>query len=191
MLSRIKNILTAPRSEWRVIDAESSTVGQLYTAFIVPMAAFAAVMSLLRLSIVGVTVPSGGIIRIPFANGVLSAVVAFLFSLIGLYLVGLVIDVLAPTFAGRKDRRQALKTGAYAFTPAWLGTALTFLPLGPVLSLAASFYGIFLLYLGLPQLMRVQSDQAAGYTASVVICTFAIGILFAVGAATLASAMQS
>ncbi|HEV7446482.1 MAG TPA: YIP1 family protein [Steroidobacteraceae bacterium] len=183
LIERIKNIVLTPKTEWRVIEAEPTSVTQLYTGYVMPMAAFAAAMSFIRISVIGVSLPFGGTIRTPLASGLVSSVVTFILGLIGLFLVGSIINMLAPTFAGGRNQRQALKTAAYALTPAWLGTALTFLPLGTLLQLIAGFYGIYVLYLGLPVMMRSQQDKAAGYTAAVVACTILVGILFAAAGA--------
>jgi hypothetical protein len=188
LIERIKNIVLTPKTEWRVIEAEPTSVAQLYTGYVMPMAAFAAAMSFIRISVIGVSLPFGGTIRTPLASGLVSSVVTFILGLIGLFLVGSIINMLAPTFAGGRNQRQALKTAAYALTPAWLGTALTFLPLGTLLQLIAGFYGIYVLYLGLPVMMRSQQDKAAGYTAAVVACTILVGILFAAAGAMLGAA---
>jgi hypothetical protein len=190
LIERIKNIVLTPRSEWPVIEAEPTSVAQLYTGYVVPMAAFAAVMSFVRISVIGVSLPFGGTIRTPPASGLVSCVVTFILGLIGLYLVGFIINMLAPTFAGGRNQRQALKTAAYALTPAWLGTALTFLPLGTLLQLIAGIYGIYVLYLGLPVMMRSQQDKAGGYTAAVVACTILVGILFGVAGAMVGGAAR-
>jgi hypothetical protein len=179
LVERIKSLLWMPKTEWPVIASESTSIGQLYSGYVMPMAGFAAVMSFIRMSIVGVNLPFGGTIRTPLAAGLSSAVLAFVLGLIGLYLVGLIINMLAPGFGGQRNQRQALKTAAYAFTPAWLGTALTFLPLGPLLQLVAGTYGIYVLYLGLPVMMRAKRKRASGYTVYVVVCTLLVGILFA------------
>jgi hypothetical protein len=142
-------------------------------------------MSFIRMSVIGVNLPFGGTIRTPFVSGLFSSVLTFVIGLIGLYLVGLIINMLAPTFGGQRDQRQALKTAAYALTPAWLGTALTFLPLGSLLQLCAGIYGIYVLYLGLPVMMKAKQTSSGGYTASVVVCSILVGILFGVLAATL------
>jgi endogenous inhibitor of DNA gyrase (YacG/DUF329 family) len=185
LIERMKNIVLTPKTEWLVIEAEPTRVAQLYTGYVIPMAAFAAVMSFIRMSVIGVSLPFGGTIRTPMASGLVSSVVTFILGLIGLYLVGFIINMLAPTFSGGRNQRQALKTAAYALTPAWLGTALTFLPLGALLQLIAGIYGIYVLYLGLPVMMRSQQDKAGGYTAAVVACTFLVGILFGVAGAML------
>jgi hypothetical protein len=181
-IERIRSMFLSPKSEWAVIAAEPTSVGRLYASYVAPLAAFAAVMSFIRMSIIGVSLPSGTI-RTPLASGLVSAVVTFVLGLLGLFLVGLVINMLSSTFAGRNNPRQALQTAAYALTPAWLGTALTFLPLGPLFQLAAGVYGIYVLYLGLPVMMRTPRDRVGGYTVAVVVCTILLGILFgAVGA---------
>ena len=190
LLERLKNIILTPKTEWRVIQAEATSVAQLYSGYVMPMAAFAAIMSFIRMSVVGVNLPmGGGTIRTSMASGLVSSVVTFVLGLIGLYLVGLIINMLAPMFGGSRDKRQALKTAAYALTPAWIGTALTFLPLGPVLQLIAGIYGIYVLSLGLPLMMRSSQEKAAGYTAAVVVCTLLVGLLFAVAAATFGIAL--
>jgi hypothetical protein len=188
LLERIKNIVLTPKTEWRVIEAEPTSVAQLYTGYVMPMAAFAAAMSFIRISVIGVSLPLGGTIRTPLASGLVSYVVTFILGLIGLFLVGSIINMLAPTFSGGRNQRQALKAAAYALTPAWLGTALTFLPLGTLLQLIAGIYGIYVLYLGLPVMMRSQQDKSAGYTAAVVACTILVGILFAAAGAMLGGA---
>jgi hypothetical protein len=185
LLERIKNIILTPKTEWLVIETESTTVGRLYTGYVMPMAGFAAVMSFIRMSVVGVSLPFGGVIRTPVVSGLFSSLVTFVLGLIGLYLVGIVINMLSASFSGRRDSRRALQTAAYSLTPAWLGTALTFLPVGSLLQLAAGIYGIYVLYLGLPVMMQAKPNNASGYTASVVVCTILMGILFGVVGATL------
>lgn len=188
LIGRIRNIILAPKSEWELIEAEPTSIGQLYWGYVMPMAAFAAVMSFIRMSIIGVDLPFGGTIRTPIVSGLGASVVTFVLGLIGLFLVGFFINMLAPTFSGACDQRQALKTAAYALTPAWLGTALTFLPLGAVLQLIAGIYGIYVLYLGLPVMTRSKQDKAGGYTAAVVVCSILVGMLLGVLGATLGGA---
>jgi hypothetical protein len=180
---RIRNIVLTPRTEWLVIAPEPTSIGQLYRGYVMPMAAFAAAMSFIRMSIIGVDLPVGGTIRTSVASAVVSSLATFILGLIGLFLVGSIVNMLAAIFSAERSQRQALKTAAYALTPAWLGTALTFLPQGALLQLIAGFYGIYVLYLGLPVMMGTPRDKASAYATAVVVCTLLVGILFgAVGA---------
>jgi hypothetical protein len=168
-----------PKTEWPVIAAESTSIAELYTGYVMPLTGLAAFISFVRMSIIGVSVPFGGTIRTPLLSGLTMAIVSFVFGLLGLFLVGLIINALAPTFAGERDQRQAMKTAAYACTPAWVASVLSLLGgLGTLLQLLAAIYGIYLLYLGLPLLMKSAREKATGYTATVVICTILLGVLF-------------
>jgi Yip1 domain len=178
MIDRVKNILLTPKQEWPVIEPEPTTAGQLYTGYVIPLAALSAVLTLIHMSVIGVSVPFLGNIRTPILSGLTYAVVTFVFSLLGLYIVSLIINGLAPTFGGVRDQRQALKTAAYAFTPAWLAAVFGLLPvLSTLLSLIAGLYGIYLLYLGLPVVMKAPTEKAVGYTVTVVLCTILVGIV--------------
>jgi hypothetical protein len=181
LLERIKNMMLQPRAEWQVIAPEPTSIGQLYTGYVMPLAAFAALLSFLHVSVIGVSLPFAGVTRLPLASGVESALLTFGMSLLGLLLVGLIINGLAPSFAGTRDRRQALKVAAYSFTAAWLSSLLSLSPVLPtLLQLVALCYGIYVLYLGLPVLMQSPRERALGYTATVIVCTLLLGVLFMV-----------
>jgi Yip1 domain len=178
IIDRVKNILLTPKQEWPVIEPEPTTPAQLYTGYVIPLAALSAVLTLIHMSVIGMSVPYLGTMRLPFVSSLQSAVVTFAFSLLGLYIVALIINGLAPNFGGVRDQRQALKTAAYAFTPAWLAAVFGLLPvLSTLLSLLAGLYGIYLLYLGLPVVMKAPVEKAVGYTVTVVICTILVGIV--------------
>jgi uncharacterized membrane protein YdcZ (DUF606 family) len=176
LINRIKNIILTPKTEWPVIEAEPTTIAQLYKGYVVPLAAFSALMSFVHISVIGI-----GFWRMPVLSGLAYALVSFMLGLVGLYVVGWVIDMLAPTFSGQRDRRQALKAAAYAFTPGAIGAVFVLLgALGALLHLAAGIWGIYLLYLGLPMLMRSPREKAAGYTAAVIVCAILLFVLFAI-----------
>jgi len=181
IIERIKNILLTPKTEWPVIAPESTSIARLYTGYVMPLTGLSALMSFIRMSLIGVSMPFGGAFRTPLLNGLTIALVSFGFGLLGLFLVGLIINALASTFGGERDQRQAMKTAAYAFTPAWVGSVLALLGgFGTLLELIAGIYGIYLLYLGLPLLMKSAREKATGYTAAVVICTILLGVLLGV-----------
>ncbi len=177
LMERIKNIILTPKTEWPVIEIEPTTISQLYKGYVVPLAAFSALMSFMRMSVIGIR-----FFRVPVLTGLAFVLVNFIFGLLGLYAIGWIIDMLAPTFTGQRDRRQAVKTAAYAFTPAAVGSVfgLLGLGLGTLLQLAAAVWGIYLLYLGLPVLMRSPREKSAGYTAAVIVCAILLFIVFGI-----------
>lgn len=172
LIERAKNICLQPRSEWPVITGEGTAAADLYKNYIAPLAAIGPVASLLGWSVLG----AGGF-RMPIATGLAMAVVSFVVALVAVYVIAWVIDALAPNFGGEKNPAQALKVAAYSYTPAWLAGVLNLVPLLGVLVLLASLYGVYLLYLGLPVLMKAPQDKALPYTVVVVVCAVLVGLV--------------
>ena len=98
-------------------------------------------------------------------------------TFVGVFIVALIVDALAPTFGGHKDSLRALKVAAYSNTPGWIAGILQILPSLGILALIALLYGIYLFYLGLPVLMRCAKDKAVVYTAVVFVCTAIVYIV--------------
>src|SRR5829696_160626 len=113
IVSRVKAILMTPKTEWPVIAAEPATVADLYKNYILILAAIPAVAGFIQTSLIGTTLPfGGGTFRVSIASGLTTAVVTYVMSLVVIYIVGLIIDALAPTFGGVKNPVQAMKTAA-------------------------------------------------------------------------------
>lgn len=183
-LARVKGILLSPKIEWPVIAGENTPPVSLFAGYVIPLAVLAALVNLIRMTVIGVSLPFGGTIRTPLSVGLTNAVLTCVMAVLGVALVALIINLLAPTFGGTRDGRRALQSSAYSLTAAYVGTCLGLLPLGGLLGFLAGLYGIYTLYLGLPVMMRSRPDKAVGYTVSVVLCTILLGlILGAVGAA--------
>ena len=185
LVDRVKQILLAPRTEWPVIDAEPATVASLYTGYIMPLAAIPAICNAIGMSMIGMTIPIVGThFKTPFGTALISAAVTYCFTLIGVYLIALIVDALAPSFGGTKNQVQALKVVAYAYTAAWVGGILSLIPSISIIGLLFVLYSLYLLYLGLPVLMKAPEDKAVGYTVVAIICGIVVSwIAFAAVAA--------
>jgi hypothetical protein len=181
LLARIKNIVLTPKTEWLVIAPETTPTAQLFVGYVMPLAVLAALIGFVRMSVIGVNTAFGGGFRIPIGSGLTYTVMTLVAALIGVFIVGLIINGLAPTFSGQRDQRQALKVSAYSLTPAMLSSVLALSPILPtLLQFLAGCYGIYVLSLGLPVLMQSPKEKAFGYTASVVICTILVGVVFGI-----------
>jgi hypothetical protein len=113
----------------------------------------------------------------------MSAIVAAVFglgmALVMCFLLSLIIDALAPTFNGQKNQIQALKLAVYSFTPAWIAGVLRIVPLLGIFAFFAALYSIYVLYLGIPRLMKSPQDKALPYTAVVVVIAIVMGFIVA------------
>lgn len=180
LIDRVKAILLTPAKEWPVIEAESATTASLYTGYIIPLAAIPAIATFIGFSVFGMSV-LGASFRVPMGTGISAALVRFVTTLAGVFVLALIIDALAPSFGGTKSQIQALKLAAYSSTASWLAGIFMIIPSLGILSILG-LYSLFLLYLGLPVMMKSPQDKALGYT--VVVILAAIVIFTIVGAVT-------
>lgn len=163
LVDRVKNILLTPKTEWPVIDAESGDTKEVFT-YVAVLAAFPFVGNLLQ-----------GIFQTGIATGLTKAIVVFAVTFLAVYVLAYIVDALAPTFNGEKHMPSALKLVAYGATPGWLAGLFVFLPyLGGLIALLGGIYGIYLLYLGLPVLMRAPQDKVIGYLLVAIICAIVL-----------------
>lgn len=177
LIQRVTNITLNPKTEWPVIAAETSSTGDLFKTYIAPLSAIPLVASFIGMSVLGTSIPLFGNIRTPIGSGLTSLILGFALGLVAIYLISMIINALAPSFGGEKDSMQALKVTAYAFTPAWIAGVLNLLPSLAILGVLAGLYSIYLLYLGLPVLMKAPPEKAAGYTAVTVLCSIVVMVV--------------
>jgi hypothetical protein len=182
LVDRVKNILLTPRTEWEVIDAEPTTVADLYKGYILPLAAIGPVAQAIGFSVFGMPVPFLGTYRTPVATAVTQAVVTYVLTLVAVFVLALIIDALAPTFNGTPNRIQALKVAAYSYTASWVAGIFMLIPGLSLLSILG-LYSLYLLYLGLPILMKAPKEKALAYTAVVVIAGIVLFMLIGFAAA--------
>lgn len=176
MVGRVKGILLKPKQEWEVIAGEKTSTADLYKSYVVILAAIGPVAAVIGTSIVGVHLPMVGSWRVPITTAIASAVVQYVLTLVGVYVLAFVIDALAPTFSGQKDMTQALKVAAYSYTPGWLCGIFMIIPALAVLSILG-LYGLYLLFLGLPALMKSPKEKSMGYTVAVVVAAIVVFLI--------------
>ncbi|MES2186657.1 MAG: Yip1 family protein [Pseudomonadota bacterium] len=176
LFSRAKRLLLQPRAEWRRIDEEPVSAAQVVRRTLLPLAAVPALGAAVGLCLVGA---GGGAPaqRLPWATGAVLAAALYLLMVVGLLLVALVAATVAPTFGGRGPRTNALKLAVHGSTAALLGGIFLVLPVLAPLSLLAALYSVYLVFTGLPVLMRNPPQRSVPYTAVVVLAGAVVGLL--------------
>jgi hypothetical protein len=176
LIERAQRILLQPKDTWVTIDAESTDTATLFTRYAMILAAIPAVCGFIGMSLIGFG-GFGVTIRVPLLSGLVNMVVSYVLSLVGIFVLGLIIDALAPTFGGQKNAIQALKVAVYASTAALLGGIFSLLPALAMLGLLAAVYSIYLLYTGLPVLMKSAPEKSVAYTAVVIVAAIVLGVV--------------
>ena len=178
LVNRAKDILTTPKTEWPVIDAEPSTIQGIYVGYVAILAAIGPICLLIGSQVFGYSI-LGVTWRPSLGYAIGQAVISYVLSLVSVYVMALIIDALAPNFGGTKNQLNAFKVSAYSMTAAWVAGVFSIIPMLGILGALAAIYSLYLLYLGLPVLMRVPQDKAITYV--VVIIVAAILVYFVIG----------
>lgn len=173
LVDRAKKILLQPKQEWEVISGESTSTADLYTGYVIPLAAIGPVCSVIGLSVVGISLPIAGTYRVPIMSSILSAIVHYAMALAAVYILAIVIDNITPKFEGIRDMGQALKLAAYSSTASWVAGIFILVPVLGILGLVG-LYSIYLLYAGTPILMKVPREKAVIFTAVVIVAAIVI-----------------
>ena len=170
---RAKAMLIDPLVEWTQIEQESGDPAYVLSRYVALLALVPAVFSFLGACVVGVIVPGVGTVRTPIFDGLFGAIFGYAMTCATVLLLGLVIDLLAPMFGGRKDFDSAFKLAVYSFTPVWLAGIFLLLP-GLRFLVLTGFYGAYILWLGLPRLTKSPEEKSRSFAALIVICAFAL-----------------
>ncbi len=176
IVQRVKDITLKPKDTWPAIKAEQTTIQELYSSYAVILAAIPPLASLLGLSLLGVSMMNIHY-RIPLGTGISHAVVSYVLSLVGLYVIAQIIDALAPNFGSQKNLTNAMKLAVFSSTPSWIAGILIIIPFLAPIALILSLYSLYLLYLGLPIMMDTPQDKAMGYFIITIVISIVVFIL--------------
>jgi hypothetical protein len=170
LVDRVKHILLRPRLEWPVIEAEGATVKSIFVPYAVILTAIGPLAGLIGSQLFPIRV-FGSVYRPDVLSALCQALLGWGLALLAVFILSLIIEGLAPSFGGTKDRVQATKVAVYSMTAAWVAGILNLLPTLAWLGSLLGLYSFYLLYLGLPRLMKTPEDKGLIFTIVVAIAS--------------------
>jgi hypothetical protein len=181
IVNRVQQIILKPKEEWIKIKEEKTTLAELFTSYAVILVAIPAVAQFIGLSLVGHKIPFAGWYRMGIGSGLLFAILYYIFTLVSIYVYGIVINALAPTFSSKSDATNAMKLAVYSMTPAYVAGALYIIPFLKILVILGSLYGIYILYLGFATpMMETPKEKVAAYLIVSLIVVVILWVVIAV-----------
>ena len=190
IVNRVQGIILKPKEEWAKIKTESTSIQQLFTSYALILAAIPAIANFIGMGLIGRRIPFIGWYRYNIGTAFLYAILSYIFSLVTVYIFGIIINALAPTFGSKTDSVNSMKLAVFSMTPYWVAGALYLIPMLGILALLAGIYGLYVLYLGFSNpLMDTPQDKVIGYLlVSIVVVAVLMGVvmmimgaIFAVG----------
>lgn len=174
MVGRIKDLITKPAATWPGIAAEPTTPGDLITRYALPLAAIGPVCTFIHGQLYGYGA-LGFSYKPGVSAGLTTLIVSYVLGLVGVIVLGLVADFVAPKFGGEANRANAFKLVVYGSTAAWIVGVFQLIPGLGILGLLG-LYSLYLIYTGATPVMKVPQDKAGGFTAVTILAAVLLNI---------------
>jgi hypothetical protein len=168
LIARVTGILLRPAGEWDVIAAEPATVRALFLGYACILAAIPPLALVIRclLFLQWLLIPV-----------IVVAAISYLTSLVGVFILGSIINALATSFEGQKNSVQSMKLAVYSYTAVWMAGVFNVVPVLGVLAILAGLYGLYLLYLGLPKLMGSPPQKTTWYFVAAIVAALVVNVV--------------
>jgi hypothetical protein len=178
LVNRVSNILIKPKVEWPVINNEQPNTMKLIFGYAFILALLPALVSFIKYGIIGISYM--GYTSRSIATGIQTGLVQLLSAVIGVYVLALIIDMLAPSFDSQKNFGRSLQLAVYSSTPQWIaGILVIFSVKASVLIGLLSLYAIYLLVTGMPVIKQTPKEKVAGYVIVTIIVMILLSLLLA------------
>lgn len=180
IITRAKNILLSPASEWAAISAESETPQSLLGKYVIPMTLIPAIAFFIGYGLIGWDLFGAHIGSIHW--GLVMAIRSWVSSILSYFICTYVVDALAPNFSSPKDLGRSAQLVAYASTAVWVAGIFYILPTLGFLGILG-LYSIYLFYLGIPVMKKTPDDKRVVYmiVSAIVIILISYVVLLVVG----------
>jgi hypothetical protein len=171
ILSRAYGLFRDPKKEWEQIRDEETSIPNILLGYVAPLAAIPPVCGLI-----------GALIFEPVRlraihTEITSVVVTWVVTVAFVFLLGLLVNTLADQFDADRDDLAAQKIAAYSLTPSFLSGVFSLWPPLWWLSLFALAAMVFIMYRGLPILMKAPQERALTYAGTVTVAAMVAGIV--------------
>ena len=174
ILSRAYGLFRDTNLEWEQIRAEQTTVGNILIGYVAPLAAIPVICDLIGQTLFG------HMLQVDPGQALIRGVITWIMSIALVFFIGVLINAVADNFEADKNDLAAQKIAAYALTPSFLSGVFSLWPPLWWLSLFALAAMVFLMYRGLPILMKAPQERALGYASTVTVAAaVALIIVFA------------
>jgi ABC-type multidrug transport system fused ATPase/permease subunit len=148
IIKRVLGLLKTPNEEWEKIKEEKTNFVDLFKKYAIVLAAIPAVFSFLGWIIIGKSY-GYATFRMPFGRAIVYLVFYYILSLVGVFLLGLFIDVVSEYFDTPRDIHAALKIAVYSSTASWIAGVFNIIPVLAPIGVLAGLYSLYLLFIGI------------------------------------------
>ena len=185
MLQHALGLFINPRKEWTKIRDENCTVGKCYCSYVFLLASIPPISGYFGTTLHGWEIGTREAIKLSPDSALTIAIIYYLVMLVGVFSMGFMIHFMSKTYGATQTLPRCITLAAYVATPLFLVGIFELFPilwLNFVIGLPALVYSVYLLYLGVPIIMKIPEEQ--GFLFSSAILAVGMVALVSVLAAT-------
>jgi len=164
LIARARAMVLNPGPTWVTVEQEATDWQKLFVPYMTTLALIPAVATFIAWSVLGFG-SFGVFVRLSILSGLSLMVSQYVMTLVMVAAWGWFISLLAPSFGGQTSLLSGLKLTVYASTPAMLAGVFGAMPGLGFLALVGGLYALYLVYLGLPVLMKCPQEKSLPYLA--------------------------
>jgi len=179
IVNRARNILLTPQNEWPFIGAEKAGHVQILQSWLLPLSLIPAVASFIGYGFIGHSVGRFQVAA-SLSLGLRQALLQLAVTIVGAYLTAFIINALAEKYKSEKNLDQAFALIAYSYTPACLSGIFHIIPSLAIIGSLVGLYSLYLLYIGLPSMMKTPPEKNTGYFVVSLLCAIGVFIVLSV-----------
>lgn len=171
ILNHVWGLFAHPREEYDLIRQETLANKKLYLAHVLILAAIPSVSSYFGATTTGWSIGTLEKIKIGHESALLMAVLMYFAIIAGIVFMGLFIHWMARTYGTTPSYTKCIVFAAYTATPIYLAGLIALYPntaLYLIGSIIAVAYTVFLLYLGIPRMMKIPEERGFLFSTSIV-----------------------
>ncbi|MFP3979410.1 MULTISPECIES: Yip1 family protein [Marinobacter] len=169
-LSNTFGLLTHPDQQWKAIRNDSESISQLYLGHVLLLALIPALAGFFGTTQVGWQIGDGQVTRLSVNSALSLSVLFYAAMLAGIFILGKFIDFFAATYDAVDRVPRGVAMAAYTATPMFLIGVIAAYPniwVNMLAGLVAIAYAVYLLYEGLPILMKIPEDRGFMFATAV------------------------
>lgn len=164
LLSHIPGMFTHPDEEWESIRKEHASPFKMAT-YVCILALIAPVCAYISTTQSGWQVGNGQLIFLSQSSAMTLSIMTYIAIVAGVYFIGYMIDWMSRNYGSGHDEYAAngIALVAYSCTPLFLAGLALLSPepwINAAIFLAAAGYAAYLMYDGLPHVLKIDKDQA-------------------------------
>lgn len=164
LLSHIPGMFTHPLQEWETIGKEHSGPIRL-SLYICLLALIAPICAYIATTQYGWRIGEGQLIFLTQSSALTLSILTYISIVVGVYFMGIMIDWMSKNYGSEHDDFAAngIALMAYSCTPLFLVGFISLYPepwINVLAYLSAAAYAAYLMYKGLPRVLKIPEDQA-------------------------------